>query len=127
MYLILPQSNWGACQRTARACNLDYNDPSDASYFSPPAECYQGSVPNYYINVANVSNIQAALAFAEKTGVPLVTKNSGHDYKGRSSGPGSLAIWTKNVNPEPVLVEKFVPEGCSEAVGNGVTFGAGAR
>jgi hypothetical protein len=34
-------------------------------------------VPTYYIDVREVSDVQAGLKFASDTGVPLVVKNSG--------------------------------------------------
>ena len=125
MKLTCIQTNWGMCQAKAQHCTLDFSEPADPTYYAPPANCFQGSVPSYYINVAKVSDAQAALAFAHKTGVPLVIKNSGHDYKGRSSAPGSLALWTHNIQPEMTLTENFVPEGCSTPVGKTVTMGAG--
>lgn len=57
------------------------------------ATCYQGNLPDYYIDVRKVSDIQAGLNFADEHGIPLVIKNTGHDYKGRSAGRHSLAIW----------------------------------
>jgi hypothetical protein len=45
-------------------------------------------------------DVVAAYAFSTLTGVPLVVKNTGHDYKGRSSMKNSLAIW---VSPPPLL------------------------
>ena len=93
--------------------------------YSPPVECYQGSVPSYYIEVTSVSDVQAALAFAASTKVPLVVKNSGHDYKGRSSAPNSLSLWTHTYQPAIQLETDFTPDGCSAPVGDGVTIGAG--
>ncbi|KAI9707028.1 MAG: hypothetical protein M1820_004616 [Bogoriella megaspora] len=118
-------ANWGACQKTAQDCNLNYSNPTDPTAYAPPANCYQGSVPAYYIEVNGVSDVQAGLSFANKTGVPLVVKNTGHDYRGRSSAPDSLALWTHTYQPTINLTRDFVPEGCSAAVGDGVTFGAG--
>lgn len=92
---------------------------------SPLTNCYQGSVSPYYIDVSQVSDVQAGLAFASSHGVPLVIKNSGHDYKGRSSAPNSLALWTHNYQPAITLIRAFTPEGCGTPVGDVVTFGAG--
>lgn len=58
-----------------------------------PGTCYQGNLPDYYIDVRKVSDIQAGLNFAEEHDLPLVITNTGHDYKGRSAGRHSLAIW----------------------------------
>jgi FAD/FMN-containing dehydrogenase len=77
--------------------------------------------------VRNVSDIEAGLQFANATGVPLTIKNTGHDYHGRSSAPGSLALWTHNIRPDIKLTEGFVPDGCQQSVGNAVTFGAGQQ
>lgn len=113
------------CQSRDQACTLDFSAPQDASYYAPPANCYQGSVPSYYIDVLKPSDITAALKFSNSTSVPLVIKNSGHDYKGRSSAPNSLALWMHNVQPAIKLKKNFVPEGCSSPVGDAVTLGAG--
>ncbi|KAK4504904.1 hypothetical protein PRZ48_002867 [Zasmidium cellare] len=117
--------NWAGCQAKAQSCLLDFLRPDDPSYFSTPHNCYQGSVPNYYIDVRQVSDVQAALKFADSTGVPLVIKNAGHDYKGRSSAPNSLALWMHNVQPPLTRDRDFNPEGCSSSVGDSVTMGTG--
>ena len=52
-------------------------------------------------------------------------KNSGHDYKGLSSVPNSLALWTHNLQPAMKLTRNFVPDGCTAPAADGVTFGAG--
>lgn len=41
--------------------------------------------------------MQAAYAFSLATGVRLSIKNSGHDYKGRSNGRNTLALWVSSV------------------------------
>lgn len=52
---------------------------------------------NIQIDVRLTEDIQAALSFAQTYNVPLVIKNTGHDYKGRSSAPSSLALWLHNL------------------------------
>lgn len=71
------QQNWEECAATAQGCFLSSNLPVDP--VSPiVGSCYQGSVPNYYIDVQKVSDVQAGLAFAQKHSIPLVVKNTGH-------------------------------------------------
>jgi FAD/FMN-containing dehydrogenase len=82
-------------------------------------------VPDHYVDVQDESDIQAGILFARQFGVPLVVKNTGHDYKGRSSGPGTLALWTRNMQPPIKLTQDFTPAGCSDPVGKALTFGAG--
>ncbi|KAK4580448.1 hypothetical protein LTR86_000651 [Recurvomyces mirabilis] len=118
-------TNWGYCQATAQECGLDFNLPQDPLYYTPPANCRQGATPNYYVDVQAISDVQATLSFVNNTGIPLVIKNSGHDYKGRSSAPNSLALWTHNLQPAMKLTRNFVPDGCTEPAADGVTMGAG--
>jgi hypothetical protein len=55
--------------------------------------CYQGSVPSYYISCQGASDVQAGLKFVRTHDIPLVLKSTGHDLQGRSSAPGSFALW----------------------------------
>jgi hypothetical protein len=79
------------CQAKGQGCPLRYSSPD--SPLPIPGVCYQGAVPNYYIDVRKVSDVQKGLAFASAHHLPLVIKNTGHDHKGRSAGPNSLALW----------------------------------
>lgn len=49
------------------------------------------------IDVRNASDVQTAYAFSLASGVHLSVKNSGHDYKGRSSGADTLSLWVRYV------------------------------
>ncbi|KAL4820470.1 hypothetical protein BDW67DRAFT_95530 [Aspergillus spinulosporus] len=118
------QSNWGACQATGKGCTFDVglaNPESSAEV------CYQGSVSSKYVDARSVANIQATLAFAERNNLHLVIKNTGHDYAGRSSGAGSLGLWTHNIQPPIKLEQEFVPETCTEATGDAIAFGTGQQ
>ncbi|KAI5115204.1 hypothetical protein M0805_002873 [Coniferiporia weirii] len=70
-------TEWETCQATSEQCLLDASNPSDSSASASPRVCSQGSVPPYYIDVETVEDIAAGFEFAEKTGVPLVVKNTG--------------------------------------------------
>ncbi|KAH7304249.1 hypothetical protein B0I35DRAFT_454763 [Stachybotrys elegans] len=87
--------------------------------------CHQGTVPDYYIDARDVKDIQLGLTFARQHKIPISVKNTGHDYKGRSTGPDTLAIWTKNIMPDLKIDKDFVPQGCEQSAGPGVTYGAG--
>lgn len=87
---------YGSCMTAGHGCPLT-NFPANDTTNPLPGTCFQGSVPDYYIDARKVLDIQAGLKFAEKHGIPLVIKNTGHDYKGRSAGRHSLAIWYVNV------------------------------
>jgi hypothetical protein len=49
---------------------------------------------NYAINVTSASDVAAGIKFAKNNNIRLVIKNTGHDFLGRSTGAGSLSLWT---------------------------------
>ncbi|KAJ7813344.1 hypothetical protein B0H14DRAFT_3750618 [Mycena olivaceomarginata] len=116
-------TQWETCQTTGAQCLLDASDPTNSTTMAP--ECQLGTVPGYFIDVRDATDVAAAFTFSEETGIPLVIKNTGHDYKGRSSAPNSIALWMHNLK-EMSYQPDFVPEGCSLAQ-PGVTLGAGVQ
>lgn len=79
------------CHANEQGCPLRLSSADDPLPIS--GDCYQGTVPDYYIDVREVSDVQRGLDFASKHNLPLVVKNTGHDHKGRSAGPNSLVLW----------------------------------
>ncbi|KAF7588253.1 hypothetical protein BBP40_005975 [Aspergillus hancockii] len=61
------------------------------------ALCDQGLVPHFSVRAERVEDIQASVKFASEKDLLLVTKNTGHDHLGRSSGRGAFSIWTHNL------------------------------
>jgi hypothetical protein len=120
------ETNFGTCMSTTETCNLQYSNTS-AKRRPVTKNCSLGNIPDYYINVNDVADVQAGLNFARQKKIPIVVKNSGHDHKGRSSGSGSLAIWMNNYRPGLKLFRDFVPAGCNGPVGDAITIGAGIQ
>lgn len=56
--------------------------------------CSLGNFVSYAINATGVADYQAAIFFVRKHNIRLVIRNTGHDYNGKSTGAGALAIWT---------------------------------
>ena len=56
---------------------------------------------------------------------PLNIKNTGHDYAGRSSAPGSLGLWTHNLKSIN-HTSAYTPAGCNQSW-PAMTIGAGAQ
>ncbi|KAF5361121.1 hypothetical protein D9758_009078 [Tetrapyrgos nigripes] len=118
---------WETCQTTGDQCLLDWRDPKSLAPVLPPNQCKPGSVPSYFIDVESEKDVQAAYDFSRRTEIPLVIKNTGHDYVGRSSAPNSLALWTHNLRNISYSPE-FIPEGCTKDEAKpGVTLGAGVQ
>ncbi|KAJ7707323.1 FAD-binding domain-containing protein [Mycena rosella] len=118
-------TQWETCQSSNQQCLLDYLDPENPAPSLPSQMCRTGSVPHYFIDVHTAADVIAAFNFSRKTSIPLVIKNTGHDYKGRSSAPGSLALWTHNLKNITYSTD-FVPEGCSKS-SPALTVGAGVQ
>ena len=92
-------------------CLLDNEDTANPHAFTSTS-CNQGSVSRFYIDVESVSDIITALQLSRDYGIKLSIKNSGHDFLGRSSMRGSLALWMRNLR-NMVRSPNFVPQGCS--------------
>lgn len=117
-------STWTMCIADEERCNTEGKSlgrPASALH----GNCQQGSVPSYYIDAHTDEDIKAGLAFAQQHNIPLVIKASGHDYKGRSAGKGSLMIWLYKYESEMRFEKDFVPVGASEPIGDAISFGAG--
>ena len=84
------------------------------------------------INVTGIEDIVVALETSRTSKVPLVIKNTGHDWKGRSSAPDSLGLWMHHFRSpitEMELDRDLKPLGCpAEQSGESVVrFGAGEQ
>ncbi|KAM5349764.1 hypothetical protein ACJ41O_006269 [Fusarium nematophilum] len=65
--------------------------------------CSLGNYVRYAVNASCSEDIIAALGFAQRNNVRLVIRNTGHDYLGRSTGAGALAVWTHHLKGARVL------------------------
>ncbi|KAF8604596.1 FAD-binding domain-containing protein [Ceratobasidium sp. AG-I] len=89
--------------------------------------CKQGLVPTYAVAAEGQEDVVKAVRFASKHKLKVVVKNTGHDYLGRSSGAGSLSIWTHKLGGIK-FVESFVADGCGKDKAiPAVTLGAAAH
>ncbi|KAJ7725699.1 hypothetical protein B0H16DRAFT_279117 [Mycena metata] len=116
-------TQWETCQSTGAQCLLDPSDPTNPKTTSE--HCELGSIAQYFIDVRGASDVVAAFKFSRESGTPLVIKNTGHDYKGRSSAPNSIALWMHNLK-NMTYNSDFVPQSCSISQ-PAATFGAGVQ
>ncbi|KAI1524242.1 GlcD FAD FMN-containing dehydrogenase [Pyrenophora tritici-repentis] len=59
--------------------------------------CELGNYVRYAVDASGPSDVQATIEFAALKNIRLVIHNTGHDYLGRSTGAGSLAVWTHHL------------------------------
>ncbi|KAH8652522.1 hypothetical protein BX600DRAFT_418016 [Xylariales sp. PMI_506] len=91
--------------------------------FQPEARpCELGNYVRYAVNATNVADIQAAIQFAKHNNIRFVIRNTGHDYLGRSTGAGALAIWTHYLKSIDFLDYKS-----ADYTGKAVKLGAGVQ
>lgn len=67
------------------------------------------------VDVTSVDEIQRAVEVAASWQLPILVKNTGHDWKGRSSGTNMATIWTHNFrypSSPPAIEHDFTPVGC---------------
>ncbi|CUS10781.1 unnamed protein product [Tuber aestivum] len=95
---------WGELNTTRRI--LESCDP----FMPVDSPCQIGAYVRYAINVTEPADIIAGIEFAKKNNVRLVIRNTGHDFLGKSSGPGSLSLWTHHLKDI-----EYIPEYKSEA------------
>jgi hypothetical protein len=78
----------GHCPGSGCSCN---------PFSGPNGSCALGNLASYAINVADAQSAIAGIRFAQQKKIRLTIKNTGHDYLGRSTGYGSLALWSHNL------------------------------
>lgn len=85
-----------------------YSNPSSvmAPYFANAscdpftprsAHCVLGTYVQYSVNASSVVDYELTLAFTLLHNIRLVIRNTGHDYFGKSTGAGAVALWTHNM------------------------------
>ncbi|KAI1863000.1 hypothetical protein JX265_009046 [Neoarthrinium moseri] len=84
--------------------------------------CQLGNYVRYAVNASSVEDVQAAVNFAREKNIRFVIRNTGHDYLGRSTGAGSLSVWTHYL--KGIEVVDFSSVGYS---GKAMKFGAGIQ
>lgn len=87
--------------------------------------CTVGGHPEYTVKVSNIAQVQLAINFARALNLRLVVHNTGHDFLGKSTGYGSLAIWTHNLKTIEYKEEYKTPSysGPAMKLGAGVQVG----
>ncbi|KAL8792100.1 MAG: hypothetical protein Q9195_005275 [Heterodermia aff. obscurata] len=91
--------------------------------FTPQSElCTLGNMVVYSVNASRPSDYSATIAFAKEKNIRLVTRNTGHDYSGKSTGAGALSIWTHHIKDI-----RFLDYDGQHYKGSAVKLGAGVQ
>ncbi|KAJ5470348.1 hypothetical protein N7530_007705, partial [Penicillium desertorum] len=84
--------------------------------------CTLGNYVRYSVDVTSPAQISNTVKFATEHNIRLVIRNTGHDYNGRSTGAGALAIWTHHL--KDLSIDSYSDEHYS---GKAITMGAGIQ
>jgi hypothetical protein len=57
----------------------------------------RGNYARYTLNATGAQDYQKTLEFDRTHNIRLVIRNTGHDYNGKSTGAGSLSLWTHHL------------------------------
>ncbi len=72
--------------------------------FAPDdAPCTLGGLVSFAVNATCTADFQKTVAFVRRHNIRLVVRNTGHDYNGKSTGAGALAIWTHYLKTQEVV------------------------
>lgn len=93
-------------------------------FTTPSDQCVVGSYVQYAVNATGVDDYRATIAFATERNIRLVIRNTGHDYYGKSTGAGGLALWTHYMKDIEFIEDFRSPayRGKALKVGAGVQF-----
>lgn len=59
--------------------------------------CTLGNYVSYSVKATEAEDVVSALQFAKTNKIRVIVRNTGHDFLGRSTGAGALAIWTQSL------------------------------
>ena len=101
------QSSWGFPEthyRTSSSVQSAFfaNDSCDP-FLPRSAPCALGTYVRYAVDARSAADYQSTLAFSRRHNLRLVIRNTGHDYLGKSTGAGALALWTHHLKGIRVL------------------------
>lgn len=74
-----------------------YANQSCSPFLPPAARCIIGTYVQYSVRVQSSADIQKTIAFTTAHRIRLVIPNTAHDYLGKSTGAGAVAIWTHHL------------------------------
>ena len=123
------EPNGVACQEVLKQLKNPYyiGDQPGLTQTSGWVDAWMSAPSVYAVAATRTEDVVAAVNFAREHNLRLVVKGGGHSYKGTSSSPDSLLIWTRAMNGI-VLHNMFVAQGCADRQKPqpAVTVGAGA-
>ena len=86
------------------------------------SRCIVGTYVQYAVNATRIEDFQTTVVWARERNLRLVVRNTGHDYIGKSTGAGTLSIWTHYLKSFNVI-----DHASSYYTGKAIKVGAGVE
>lgn len=85
------------------------------------SSCEIGNLVRYTVNASDLSDVQKTVNFARQKNIRLTIRNTGHDYNGKATGAGAIAVWMHNLKSIEILQNYTSPS----YTGKALKIGAG--
>jgi hypothetical protein len=79
---------------TNNSCNV---------FSSELSPCILRGLVSFAVNATSTFDFQKMIAFVRRHNIRLVIRNTGHDYNGKSTGAGGVAIWTHYMKTQELV------------------------
>ncbi|KAL8951590.1 MAG: hypothetical protein Q9222_002445 [Ikaeria aurantiellina] len=99
-----------------------FTNNSCSPFLPANAKCTLGNYVAFAVNASNAVDFQKTIAFIQKHDIRLTVRNTGHDYNGKATGAGAVAIWTHYMKDLELLDYKS-----SAYTGKAIKMGAGIQ
>lgn len=118
------QTTWSSAETHLKSSS-SIMAPFFANYSCDPfssksSQCIIGTYVQYAVNASDASDYQKTIEFARRNNLRLTIRNTGHDYYGKATGAGAVAIWTQHLKST-----KIVDYRSSYYTGKALKVGAG--
>ncbi|KAK2013378.1 FAD binding domain-containing protein [Colletotrichum eremochloae] len=122
------QNVWGKAethiQTSSSVMAAFFANQSCDPFLGRDARCIIGTYVQYAVNATGADDYVKTIKFAQDNNIRLAIRNTGHDYLGKSGGPGALALWTHHLKDIEVLdYQSASYTGKALKVGAGVQVG----
>ena len=99
-----------------------FTNDSCNPFLPQEASCTLGNYVSYAVNASDAADFQKTVQFVQKNNIRLTVRNTGHDYNGKATGAGAVAIWTHNMK-----LMKLFDYSSSAYTGKALKMGAGVQ
>ncbi|KAL0782264.1 hypothetical protein CaCOL14_000170 [Colletotrichum acutatum] len=120
------QNSWSASethiQTSSSVMAAFFANQSCDPFLAKTDRCIIGTYVQYAVKAASADDYAKTIRFAQDYNIRLVIRNTGHDYLGKSTGAGALALWTHHLKDISVLDYKS-----TAYTGKALKLGAGVQ